>query len=136
HVVVLMQENRSFDSYLGLLHDEGQPDSEQLQLTRHNPNPRTGAPIYVFHKLHYCEVADLKHSWNAMHHEYDHARMDGFTKANVVPKDRTGRRSMGYYTEADLPFYYWLYNTFAMGDRYFASVLSQTFPNRFFLLAG
>ena len=43
---------------------------------------------------------------------------------------------MGYLTSADIPFYYALYSTFAMGDRYFSSVLGPTYPNRFFLLAG
>jgi len=43
---------------------------------------------------------------------------------------------MGYYDQTDLPFYYGLYNTFATGDRYFCSVLSQTYPNRLYLLAG
>jgi phospholipase C len=138
HVLVLMQENRSFDSYLGRLHFMGQPASTPLRLTRHNPNPvkKNAKPIFVFHKKTYCEVADLDHSWNGSHAEYDRGRMDGFTKVNVNAKDPTGRRSMGFYTKKDLPFYYWLYTTFAMGDRYFASVLSQTFPNRFYLLAG
>ena len=136
HIVVLMQENRSFDSYLGRLHFQGQPRSSPLRLSRHNPNPQGGKPIYVFHKKRYCEAADLDHSWNGTHHEYDHGKMDGFTKANVNANDPTGSRTMGYYTKKDLPFYYWLYKTFAMGDRYFASVLSQTFPNRFYFLAG
>ena len=43
---------------------------------------------------------------------------------------------MGYYTQRDIPFYYGLYRTFAIGDRYFCSVLGPTFPNRFYLLAG
>jgi len=47
-----------------------------------------------------------------------------------------GGLTMGYYDGADLPFYYGLYNTFAIGDRYCASVLGPTFPNRFYLLAG
>jgi phospholipase C len=138
HVLVLMQENRSFDSYLGRLHFQGQRKATPLRLSRHNPNPaKKGAkPIRVFHKKHYCEVADLDHSWTGSHVEYDHGKMDGFTKANVNAKDPTGRRAMGFYTKKDLPFYYWLYKTFAIGDRYFQSVLSQTFPNRFYLLAG
>ena len=56
--------------------------------------------------------------------------------ANSDPSDPTGSRTMGYYTQAELPFYYSLYNTFATGDRYFQSTLTQTFPNRFYLLAG
>jgi phospholipase C len=63
--------------------------------------------------------------------------MDGFTAANAaVPEDPNGHRTMGYYTGRDLPFYYKLYRTFAMGDHYFASALTQTFPNRFYLYAG
>jgi hypothetical protein len=62
--------------------------------------------------------------------------MDGFTATNMVAADPTGSRTMGYYDQRDLPFYYGLYNTYGTGDRYFASALTQTFPNRFYLLAG
>jgi phospholipase C len=136
HIVVLMQENRSFDHYFGKLHFQGQPAAEPEPLDAKNPNPLGGRPIHAYHKHRYCEVADLDHSWNGAHHEYDHGRMDGFTRANRVSADPSGRRTMGYYTKRDLPFYYALYRKFAIGDRYFSSVLSQTFPNRFYLLAG
>ena len=43
---------------------------------------------------------------------------------------------MGYYDQTDFPFYYSLYNTFSTDDRYFQSVMSQTYPNRFYLLTG
>ncbi len=138
HVVVLMQENRSFDSYFGQLHFEGQPHSMPEPPGAQNPNPTnpTGPPIHVFSKTQYCEVADLNHSWNGTHQEIDGGRMDGFTAANVDPNDPTGSRAMGNYDQTDLPYYYALYNTFAMGDRYFASAPTQTFPNRLYLLAG
>src|SRR5438552_222648 len=84
HVLVLMQENRSFDSYLGRLHFQGQRRSTLLSLSRHNPNPvKKGRKIFVFHKKRLCEVADLDHSWNGSHIEYDHGKMNGFTTANV-----------------------------------------------------
>src|SRR2546421_207860 len=57
-------------------------------------------------------------------------------KATTTPADPTGSRTMGWYDQTDLPFYYGMDRTFATGDRYFQSVLSQTFPNRFYLLAG
>ena len=138
HVVVLMQENRSFDTYLGQLHFEGQPAAEPEPRGASNPDPTNpgGPPIRAFHKTDYCEVADLDHSWNGAHAEYDNGAMDGFTKANAVPADPTGSRTMGYYDQRDLPYYYALYNTFATSDRYFSSTLTQTFPNRFYLLAG
>jgi len=144
HIVVLMQENRSFDSYFGQLHSEGQPKANQEPPGANNPDPTNpdGPPIRAFHKTQYCEVADLNHSWNGTHSEIDSGLMDGFTAANVVTgsavglNDPTGSRSMGYYDQSDLPYYYGLYSTFAMGDHYFASAPTQTFPNRMYLLAG
>ncbi len=138
NIVVLMQENRSFDHYFGQIHDEGQRHVRRLPPNLSNPDPTnpSGPPIQRFHKPHYCEVADLDHSWNGTHNEWDGGAMDGFTAANVNTNDPTGSRTMGYYDQTDLPFYYALYAKFAMADHYFCSVLSQTFPNRFFFLAG
>jgi len=137
HVVVLMQENRTADTYFGQLSSQGQPDYEP-EPTTGNPDPTNpmGPPIVPFHKTAYCEVADLDHSWKGTHLEVDGGAMDGFTTQNVVPADPNGSRAMGYYDQTDLPFYYGLYNTFATGDRYFASTLTQTWPNRLYLLAG
>src|SRR5262249_45831285 len=47
-----------------------------------------------------------------------------------------GERAIGYYDQTDLPLYYTLATTFAIGDRYFCSVLGPTFPNRSYLLAA
>ncbi len=136
-IVVLMQENRSFDHYLGQLHFQGQRRSKAEPLTG-NPNPLDpGGPfITPFHQSYYCEPADLDHSWTGTHREWDAGAMDNFALQNATGVDPSGARSMGYYDSSDLPFYYALYSTFAMGDRYFSSVLSQTFPNRFYLLAA
>jgi len=138
HVVVLMQENRSFDSYFGELHFEGQPRSTPLPPESSNPNPTNedAPPIKVFHKTALCEVADVNHSWTGTHQEIDSGRMDGFTAANAIATDPTGSRAMGFYDKRELPFYYALFSQFAMGDRYFASVPGPTFPNREYLLAA
>jgi phospholipase C len=140
HVVVFMQENRSADTYFGQLNSL-QPAYEAEPSTG-NPNPIAAGTIVPFHKTTLCESSDLNHSWNGEHQAWNNGAMDGFTAANDISSansdatDPTGSRTMGYYTQADLPYYYSLYNTFATGDRYFQSVLSQTFPNRFYLLAG
>ncbi len=139
HIVVLMQENRSFDHYFGHLHDfDPTLDVEPEPASASNPDPTNpgGPPIQSFHQTKLCEVADLAHSWNAVHNEWDSGQMDGFTSANIDPADPTGSRSMGYYTQDELPFYYGLYDTFAIGDRYFSSLPGPTFPNRFYVLAG
>lgn len=141
HIVVFMQENRSADTYLGQLNAQGQPAYE-AEPTSGNPNPLASGTITPFHKTSLCETSDLNHSWNGEHQAYDNGAMDGFTAANDInspnadPTDPTGSRTMGYYDQSDLPFYYSLYNTFSTNDRYFQSVLSQTYPNRFYLLTG
>ena len=137
-IVVLMQENRSFDHYFGQLHSQGQPRSKPVPKNASNPdwtNP-SGPPIKPFHQTRYCEVHDVNHEWNGSHEQYDAGAMDGFTLTNQVPEDPNGSRTMGYYDSSDLPFYYALYGTFAMSDRFFQSLLGPTFPNRYYLLAA
>jgi len=131
HIVVIMQENRSYDHYFGRLRRKYGPPHGTT-----NPDPLGGAPIKPFHEKRYCEVADLDHSWNGTHLEFDNGAMDGFTAENAVPEDPHGYRAMGYYTRRDLPYYFKLFKLFATSDTYFCSVLSQTFPNRYYLLAG
>lgn len=135
HVVVLMQENRSFDSYFSRLHFDNQPQSSN-ESQRPNPNPLGGPPIHPFLTTNPCTTADLDHGWDATHLEINGGRMDGFTTLNVHPTDPTGSRAMSYYDRQTLPFYYGIANEFSIADRYFASVPGPTFPNRFYLLTG
>ena len=136
HVVVLMNENRSTDSYFALMHAIN-PAFEAQPATASNPDPTDPSKVIrPFHQTSYCASADLDHSWQGAHAEYDNGKMDGFTARNVDPSDPTGSRTMGYYTKDDLPFYYSLYNTFATSDRYFSSLLGPTYPNRFYLYSA
>ena len=130
HIVVLMQENRSYDNYFGPLHREGQPASAPV------PKAPARSKIVPFHQSAMCEVADVNHSWTGTHAEINNGRMDGFAAQNVVAADPTGSRAFGYYDSTDLPFYYRLANTFGIGDRYFSSVPGPTYPNRFYEMAG
>jgi len=133
HIVVLMQENRSFDHYFSRMN---RPEVDRAQKTMSNPDPTGGQPIHPFHQTELCEVADLDHGWDGTHREWNGGAMDGFTAENVHPRDPNGHRTMGYYRKRDLPYYYKLYRTFAMSDRHFCSVLGPTWPNRHFLLTA
>ena len=135
HFVVLMQENRSFDHYFGHLAQYDPTLGVEPEPNTGNVDPN-GHLIKPFHETHYCEVADLDHSWTGTHHEWNGGAMSGFATQNAVAADPTGSRTMGYYTAADLPYYYDLYDHYAISDTYFSSVLDQTFPNRFYLVAG
>jgi phospholipase C len=149
-VVVIMMENHSFDSYFGHLgkfannpNIESAPDNATNLDTSGKPQPYTHAP-------HFCTL-DTNHEWAGTHEEIDGGKMDGFAKANdgwnanALPKSAdggvdptliSGARSMYWFDERDLPFYYALGSTFAIGDHYFASVPGPTLPNRLFLYAA
>jgi phospholipase C len=135
HVVVVMKENRSFDHLLGNLHASGQPDVEAIPSTFVNLD-KEGASVRPFALDTTCVNHDPGHQWAEMHRQVDNGAMDGFVSNGADSTSSDGHFVMGNYAATDLPFYYWLANTFALEDRHFPSVRSGTWPNRSFLLLG
>ncbi|HEY2516219.1 MAG TPA: alkaline phosphatase family protein, partial [Polyangiaceae bacterium] len=74
----------------------------------------------------------VNHCWDCQHDDWDHGKNDHF----VTQNNPGGSRAFFYEDDTVIPFYYALANTFSIGDRYFCSVLSSTWPNRYFLMAG
>jgi phospholipase C len=128
HIVVIMQENHSFDSYFGRLNQDQFYGANIDGLQPTFSNPTSSGPLSVFHQTTAC-LADVDHSWNAAHHDWDFGKNDGFART-------AGRAAMGYFDQTQIPYYYGLANQFATADRYFCDVLGPTFPNRDFLYAG
>src|SRR5256885_2032411 len=91
------------------------------------PAPPPGAPAPVPRPAPASPPA-TRSGWSA-HRQFNDGRLDGFVVTS-------GKEAMGYWTAADLPFYHSLATTFPLCDRYFCSVLSQTYPNRRFLAAA
>ncbi len=122
HVIILMQENRSFDHMFGRLGHgtEGFPADYTC--------PRDGVPLAPAHLTTPC-ASDVGHQWFEMHAGWHLGAMDGWAGVN-------GPGALGYYEDDDHPFYTWMLTTFATSDRYFSSVLSGTYPNRDYLYAG
>lgn len=134
HLIVVMQENRAYDQYFGRLHDRGQPDSEAVPPTYANPDA-TGASVAPFHLASTCLADDPPHQWSAMHAGWNLGAMDGFVRS-AASATSDGHYVIGAYDDGDLPFYYWLANTFAISDRHFGAVLGGTWANRDYLYAG
>ena len=130
HIVVVMQENHSYDSYFGMLGrgDGFKLDAQGLPLAS-NPDVH-GNSVRAFHMASTCQSHSLSQNWNSSHIQWNNGKLDGFVRSP------SGAAAMGYWDAADLPFYYGLANTFPLCDRWFASVLGQTHPNRRFLLCG
>jgi phospholipase C len=147
HVVILMQENRSFDHYFGTLSGvrgygdpmagillDGksvfyQPDSgnhDGYVLPFRLDTKKTDAQ-----RLH-----DLSHEWSALHASWNRGRIDGFVSAHRETNGANGPLTMGYYTREDLPFYYALADGFTILDGYHASVMGPTYPNRYYWLTA
>jgi phospholipase C len=133
HLVLVMQENHSFDNYLGMLPVCGQPKADGFTFNKKeepvNWNPLGGERMYVYPQSGAIGALHTgSQSWNDSHLQMHCGAMDGFAA--------TGPGSMGYYTEDDLPFYYSLARTFTLANRWFCSAPAQTYPNRRFSMAG
>jgi phospholipase C len=118
----------------------------ELSCSNSNSN-LAGQQIFAFHNRRICLRSGLDHGWPASHreanweHPEDTARSspnDGFVRQNESdnPHQDTDFDTIGYYTQDELPFYYALAQTFAIGDRYHASVIGPTLPNRLYYMAG
>jgi phospholipase C len=138
HVVIFMQENRSFDHYFGTLRGvRGFNDPHPLPLPGGKPvwqQPRqdgSGTDVLPFHldsgHSNAQHMGELDHSWKGSQELWAHH------DAWVPVK---GELTMGYFTRDDLPFYYALADAFTIGDAYHASLFGPTNPNRMFLFTG
>ncbi|MFJ4878623.1 phosphocholine-specific phospholipase C [Streptomyces sp. NPDC088745] len=141
HVVVLMQENRSFDHYFGTLRGVrgfgdrnavelpgGKPVFEQPgPLTSVLPFPVRDAAAAQKKDLQY--IGDLDHSWEGGAKAWNQGWMNGWVTA------KTGA-TMAYYDRRDLPLHYELADTFTVCDAYHSSIHTSTSPNRNHLWSG
>jgi phospholipase C len=130
HVVILVQENRSFDEYFGTFPGAtGFSDPSPLF-----GNPWPGSQLYPFRMSTFTATGEqgpgCNHDWTAMHAAYTNGAMNGWNNGN------NSQAVLGYYTADDIPYHWALAQTFALCDHYFCSVLGGTSPNRLYLMSG
>ncbi len=133
HIVVLMMENHSYDNHLGML-DRSGADGFTLgpegKPTASNPYP-DGKIQHAFRMPTTCQLSGMpSQTWTNSHVQFAGGKLNGFVSSGSGPV------SMGYWQQADLPFYYSLASKYPIADHYFCSVLGQTFPNRRYLMAA
>ncbi|WP_116199833.1 phosphocholine-specific phospholipase C [Amycolatopsis circi] len=138
HVVVLMQENRSFDHYFGTLNGvRGFGDPRPVSLPSGKPvwhqADASGAETLPFRpaedNLGLTFIEDLNHDWNGTHTAWSTGRWDKWIPAKT-------RTTMAYLTRKDIPFHYALADAFTICDGYHCSMLSSTDPNRYYMYTG
>jgi phospholipase C len=142
HVVFLMHENRSFDHYFGVLGGVNGFDASSPVFAQTWPGGASSTllPFHLDTQTHVAEcTSDLSHTWQAEHDSWNNGAMDSFVSthvSNAFEGPELGTLTMGYYTDADLPFYYDLATNFTICDNYFCSVLGPTHPNRLMQMTG
>ncbi|WP_350404828.1 phospholipase C, phosphocholine-specific [Pseudomonas sp. W17] len=137
HVVILMQENRSFDHYFGTFPGVRGfsdrftiPQAGQREVWEQQGKGRLVMPYHLdSSKGNAQRVSGTPHSWADAHSAWGEGRISSW------PTYKTNT-SMGYYREQELPFQFALANTFTLCDAYHCSVHAGTNPNRLFLWTG
>ncbi len=147
HVVILMQENRSFDHAYGTLKGvRGFDDPRAITLPSKNKvwlqtdeAKNTYAPFrYNLKDTKITWMSSLPHSWEDQVDARNAGRHDRWLEVK-----KSGNKdykqmplAMGYYTREDIPFYYALADAFTVCDQNFCSSLTGTTPNRLYLWSG
>lgn len=137
HIVIMMQENRSFDQYFGAMRGvRGFADSHPLRLRDNKTvwqQPHAGGNVVPFRP----DLPDLgmqyldgtPHGWVDSHSAWNHGRCDQW-----VPSK--GIHTMMHFNREDIPFYYALADAFTVCDAYYCSVMGPTDPNRYHMWTG
>jgi phospholipase C len=147
HVVILMQENRSFDHAFGSLRGvRGFNDPRAIALPNGNPiwvQTNDAGVSYAPFRLNIKEtnatwMGSLPHSWTDQVDARNGGRCDRWLQAKPSGHDEYAHMplTLGYYTREDIPFYYALADAFTICDQNFCSSLTGTTPNRLYLWTG
>ncbi|MFE9068367.1 alkaline phosphatase family protein [Streptomyces violaceusniger] len=147
HVVLLMQENRSFDHYFGTLKGvRGFADPDALTLStgksvfyqpdEENPDGYL-LPFHLdTHSTSAQAIPSTSHAWSVQHEAWNNGAMDKWLPAHRKADGKNGPYVMGYHTRADIPFQFALAEAFTICDNYFCSVFGPTWPNRLYWMTG
>ncbi len=147
HVVILMQENRSFDHYFGTLAGvRGFDDPHALMLPTGRSvfyQPDTVNPrgyLLPFHlntrATSAQKIPSTSHAWSVQHEAWNGGAMDRWLPAHRKADGENGPYCMGHYDRSDIPFHFALADAFTICDAYHCSVMGPTYPNRMYLMTG
>ncbi len=138
HIVQIMMENRSFDHMLGWV-----PGADGIQ--NQTFKDKNGGDVATFHMgyggdanygFQGCGWEDPAHGYGDGRVHFNNGAMDGFLKTVGDANVATDHFPVGYYNADDLLFYKGVAEHFTVCDRYFHGILSSTFPNRIYIMAG
>jgi phospholipase C len=129
HIVVVMMENRSFDHFIGWMPGA---DGRQAGLTYRDSSGAAHHTASLSGEYMGCAHPDPDHSYEGGRVQWNGGAMDGWLHTGSGDDDF----ALGYYGADDRPFMSQLALNYTTLDRYFCSILAETFPNRFFMHAA
>jgi len=126
HVIVIVQENHSFDNYFGTY-----PGANGLPLNIALPSKLNGsALVKPFPLQRDSPWGDICHSSQCSIDEYDGGKMDGFVYTAGT------NLTMGYFDYHQIPYYWDYASQFVLMDNYYSSVRGASVANHLYLVAG
>jgi phospholipase C len=132
HIVVLMQENHTFDNYFGTYPGaDGIPAG--VCMPKDPAKPAAGCVTPYHLKSH--RTVDLSHGTDVAATAINGGKLDGF----IVAQDKhnlPGETAMGYYDGSDLPFYWNLASSSILADRFFSSDVGGSRENHMYWVAA
>jgi phospholipase C len=139
HIVILMQENRSFDEYFGTLPGVRGFGDTSVKLPGgksvfEQPDPTHASGYLLPFRYNTAKTSaqatpGLDHSWATQHAAWNAGAMNGWVAAKSP-------YTMGYFAQPDIPFHFALAEAFTVCDAYHCSVLGPTNPNRLHMWTG
>ena len=147
HVVLLMQENRSFDHYFGTMSGvRGFDDPNALTLPNgksvfYQPDPENPSgyllPFHLDTRTTSAQkIPSTSHAWAVQHEAWNGGKMDNWMPAHRKADGINAPFVMGYHTRADIPFQFALAEAFTVCDAYHCSVFGPTWPNRMYWMTA
>jgi phospholipase C len=124
HIVVVMMENRSFDHMMGWVPGA---DGRQAGLSFTDRDGVAHATYPLAPDFQGCGHPDPDHSYDGGRIEFNNGACDGWLRAG-----ENDLYAIGYYTDADLPFFAGAARDWTVCDQYFSPIMGPTFPNRFY----
>ena len=135
HVIMLMQENHSFDNYFGTYPGaNGIPEGVCMPLDPFDS--KSTDCVQPFH-IGDTEVTleDPDHSTLTSRTQYNDGLMNGFVYA-LNTRNQDGRLAMGYYDGRDVPYYWNIADQYVLFDNFFSSAAGGSNENHMFWVAA
>lgn len=147
HVVILMQENRSFDHAFGALKGVRgfldkrafiKQDGHSVFFQKENTGKYAAPARLDLRNTKSTWMSSLPHSWENQQQAFNKGKYDQWLQAKASGNENYKNipLTLGYYNREDLPFYYQLADAFTIFDQYFCSSMTGTTPNRLFHWSG